>query len=89
MVEPTDAIMPVLHRIQGDLADVKTALNDHTARFDAIDKTLAGHSEKLREMNGYLSFNLGITVRHTSEIDSVRVDIDPIRRRLAALERQP
>jgi hypothetical protein len=85
MVEPTDAIMPILQGIQADIAEIKRS---QAVRFDSIDKTLADHTEKLREMNGYLSFNLGITVRHTSEIDAMRVELDAIKRRLSALEHQ-
>jgi len=74
MAEPIDVIMPVLQRIQSDVAELKrdvTRVND-----------------KLTEMNGYISFNLGITSRHTFEIEAIRKEGEAVKRRLQALEIQ-
>ena len=74
MAEPIDVIMPVLQRIQSDVAELKrdvTRVND-----------------KLTEMNGYISFNLGVTSRHTFEIEAIRKEGEAVKRRLQALEIQ-
>jgi hypothetical protein len=73
MAEPTDVVVPMLQRIQADLVEVK--------------QTLARHGERLSEMNGYLSFNLGITSRQTGEIETLRGEVEAIKYRLGALER--
>ncbi len=82
MAEPIDAIMPMLQRIQSDVADFRRDMAD-------VKRALASQTDKLSEMNGYLSFNLGITSRHTFEIDALRKEGEAIKDRLRALEVQP
>ena len=81
MVEPTDAVMPVLKRIQSDVGEVKRDVSD-------IRGTLAEHGEKLDAIEGYLTFNLGITQRHTADIESLKEQIASIKRRVTALEKR-
>ena len=95
MVEPTDAIVPILQRIQGDIAGVKGDLADmrrvqdeHTRRFGEIGEVLSQHTRQLSEINGYMSFSLSIVSRHTGENEAVRGELDAIKRRLARLEAQ-
>jgi len=63
MVEPTDGIMPILQRIQGDIAtikgdhvDIRRVQDDHERRLDEIVTVLAHHTGRLNEMNGCISF---------------------------------
>jgi predicted nucleic acid-binding Zn-ribbon protein len=88
MAEPTDVIIPILQRIQSDVGELKRDVADVKLDVAEIKTTLGRHSEKLNEMNGYLSFSLNITARHTTEVDTLRDEIDAIKRRLATLERQ-
>jgi hypothetical protein len=80
--EPIDAILPILQRMQGDLGELKRD-------FAALRKSFDAQIEKLREMNGYLSFNLGVTSRQTFEIDDLRKEGEAVKSRLRALEAQP
>ena len=57
MVEPTDAIMPILQRIQADIATL-------TRKIEAQGEILAQHSEKLSAIEGYLTYQLGISPHH-------------------------
>ena len=57
MVEPTDAIVPILQRIQGDIAGVKGDIADmrrvqdeHTRRFGEIGEVLSQHTRQLSEI---------------------------------------
>jgi hypothetical protein len=68
VAEPTEAILPILQRIQADISDIK---------------------QKLHEMNGYISFNLGISSRHTFEIEELRKEGEAVKSRLRTLEAQP
>ena len=79
MAEPTDAILPILQRMQTDLGDIRRDIA-------ALRKSAETQEEKLREMNGYLSFNLGITSRHTFEIEDLRKEGEAIKQRLRSLE---
>jgi hypothetical protein len=56
MVEPTDAILPILQRIQTDVATL--------ARDVALlNRKVDSHTEKLDAIEGYLTYRLGITSR--------------------------
>ena len=88
MVEPTDAIMPILQRIQADIADIRRVQDDHTNRLTEMGEALTQHTRQLNEMNGYMSFSLSIITRHTGENEAVRGELDAIKRRLARLEAQ-
>ena len=82
MAESTDVILPILQRIQSDVADLKRDVAD-------LKQGMADVNTKLSEMNGYLSFNLGITSRHSFEIDAIRKEGEAVKRRLHVLEIQP
>jgi hypothetical protein len=93
VVEPTEAIMPILQRIQGDIAtikgdlvDIKRVQDGHGRRLEEIVTVLAHHTGRSNEMNGYISFTLNTVSRHTGENEAVRVELDAIKRRLARLE---
>ena len=81
MVEPTDATMPILLRIQGDVAGINK-------RLDEIVTVLAHHTGRLNELNGYMTFSLSTVTRHTGENEAFRAELDAIKRRLARLEAQ-
>jgi hypothetical protein len=88
VVEPTDGIMPILQRIQGDIAGVRGDIAGINQRLDEIVTVLAHHTGRLNEMNGYISFTLNTVSRHTGENEAVRSELDAIKRRLARLEAQ-
>jgi hypothetical protein len=85
MPEPTDAIVPILQRIQADLAETKRDLG---RRIDANGATLTRMGEKLEEMNGYLTYQLGITGRTVADLETLKTEIAAIKRRVEALEQQ-
>ena len=74
MVEPTNAVMPILKRIQSDVADVK--------------RVQAEQNEKLDSIEGYLTFNLGISQRRGADIESLKEQVAAIKRRVTALEKR-
>ncbi len=86
MPEPTDAILPILQRIQPDLADLKRDVADLKRETAEVHAVLDDHTRRLSEMNGFLSFSLNVTTRHSTEIDVLRDDISALKRRVATLE---
>jgi hypothetical protein len=80
MPEPTDAVLPILRRIQGDLADTRQVLGRHT-------EMLERQGEKLESIEGYLTYELGMSTRARADIQAIQTEIKVIRKRLAALER--
>jgi hypothetical protein len=86
-VEATDGIMPILQRIQGDvagikgdIADIRRVQDDHGRRLDEIVTVLAHHTGRLNEMNGYISFTPNTVSRHTGENEAFRGELDAIKR---------
>jgi hypothetical protein len=80
MVEPTDVIMPILQRIQTDVATVARDLVALTRKVDA-------HTGKLDAIEGYLTYQLGISSRTIADVETLKNDIREIRRRVEVLEK--
>jgi hypothetical protein len=51
MPEPTDAVLPILRRIQGDLAETRRELG----------RKIDSNAERLEAIEGYLAYELGLT----------------------------
>jgi hypothetical protein len=79
MVEPTDAILPILQRIQADVADMKRDV-------DKINATLAQHGKKLDAIEGYLTYQLGISSRTIADVEALKNEILEIKKRVEVLE---
>jgi hypothetical protein len=79
MVEPIDAILPILQRILADVADMKREI-------DKINITLGQHGRKLDAIEGYLTYQLGISSRTIADVEALKSDILEIKRRVEVLE---
>ena len=84
MAEPTDAILPILQRIQADVAETKRELG---RKIDGATAMLTQHSEKLESIEGYLTYQLGITGRTVADVEALKAEIAAIKKRVDALER--
>jgi len=71
MVEPTDAIMPILQRIQTDVATIARDLAALARKVDA-------HTGKLDAIEGYLTYQLGISSRTIADVETLKSDIREI-----------
>jgi len=79
MIEPTDAILPILQSIQADAADTKREI-------EKIRVTLGQHGRKLDAIEGYLTYQLGISSRTIADVEALKSDILEIKRRVEVLE---
>ena len=79
MVEPTEAILPILQRMQADAADTKREIEN-------IHVTLGQHGRKLDAIEGYLTYQLGISSRTNADVEALKSDILEIKRRVEVLE---
>jgi hypothetical protein len=79
MVGPTDAILPILQCIQADVADTKRDV-------DKINVTLAQHGKKLDAIEGYLTYQLGISSRTIADVEALKNEILEIKKRVEVLE---
>ncbi len=79
MPEPTDAIMPILQRIQADLAELKREQAEHRAET-------AKNGETLEAIQHYFVYQLGLTGKNGADIDFIQEQIKAMEARLSALE---
>lgn len=79
MPEPIDAIMPILQRIQTDLAELKRDHAEHRAET-------AGNSQTLEAIQHYFVYQLGLTSKNGAEIDLIQEHIKAMEARISALE---
>jgi len=84
MPEPTDAVLPILRRIQGDLAQARRELG---RKIDKNSETLAHHTERLDSIEGYLTYELGLSTRARADIQAIQAEMKTMKKRLTALER--
>jgi len=79
MAEPVNATEIILRQIQETLAAHTNRFDDITARFDKLDKRLDEHHEAIITALG-MSANSGV------RLESVRRELDELRRRIQRLE---
>ena len=75
MAKPTDAVMPILKKIQQDLGELKRGQKGLEGRFDALN-------ERMDAFEGYFTFTMGLTQQNKANIDLVRRDVSEAKRRL-------
>jgi len=82
MSEVTDLVMPVLQKIQADLADVKRVLALHSEKHEE-------HTRGFEDMEIYLAYATGLASQSKADVQSVKAEIRTIKKRLETLELQP
>ena len=82
MSEVTDLVLPVLQKIQGDLADVKRVLAEHTELHKE-------HRQRFEDMEIYLAYGTGVETQNKLDVRNVKTEIKKIKQRLDTLEKQP
>jgi len=68
MPEPIDAIMPVLQRIQADIADSKRDLGD---KIDRLSAQAAENTQKLDAVEQYIIYRLGLTSKNSVDVETL------------------
>jgi hypothetical protein len=79
MSEVKDLVMPILQRMQADLADVKRDLTE-------VKRVQAEHTE---EIEIYLAYATGLASQNKADVQSVKSEIRTIKQRLEAPEVRP
>lgn len=75
----TDLVMPVLQKIQTDLADLKRDVS-------SVREILVGHGEKLDELEIYTAYETGIGSQNKADLQDIRKKIKAMEQRLSVLE---
>jgi hypothetical protein len=81
MVESTDVILPILQRIQTDIAAL-------TRGLASLSQTVDSHTEKLDAIEGYLTYQLGIGSRTIADVEGLKSDIREIKKRVEVIEQR-
>ena len=79
MSEVTDLVMPILQRMQSDLADVKRDVA-------SIKTTLSHHTEKFEELEIYTAYETGLGTQNKADLLAIKKTIKSVEQRLNALE---
>ena len=83
MPELTDAVLPILQRIQSDLADARQSLE---AKVNNVAEMTLHNSEKLEAIEGYVTYQMGMTTQNQADVEALKKEIIGIKKRLDALE---
>jgi hypothetical protein len=73
--EVTDLVLPILQRMQADLADVK--------------RVQAEHSRQLEDIEIHLAYATGIASQNKFDVTSVKTELAKLKRAIEAREPQP
>ena len=86
MSEVTDLVMPILQKIQQDVADsrrgLETRMTGLSDKFDALSK-------RMDTFEGYFTYTMGLTNRNTADINAIRQEIDVLKRNFKPTEVAP
>jgi hypothetical protein len=88
MSEVTDLVMPVLQRIQADLADVKRVLALHSEKHDDHTRRFEEHSRRFDDMEIYIAYETGLSAQNKVDLQAIRKRVEAVEKRLTALEPQ-
>jgi hypothetical protein len=74
MSEVTDIVLPILQRIQSDVAELKRDLSD-------TKRDLAGKmdvlTERMEEFEGFFTYSMGLTSQHKLAITRLHSEVCP------------
>lgn len=81
MATTGDAVLPILQKIQSDIARVAGTL-------DAQGRIMADHSTKLASIEDTMSFPLGRLAIQANDIEALKGEMRDLKRRVADLEQE-
>ena len=79
MSEVTDVIVPILQRMQGDLADLKRDMA-------SLKQILSEHSQKFEELEIYTAYETGLGTQNKADLQAIKKTIKAMEQRLSSLE---
>ena len=86
MSEPIDAMMPILQRIQADLAETKRDLG---AKIDKLAEQVSAATVTLEAIQRYFIYQLGMTSRNEADIEHIHEEIKAMVAQISVLEARP
>ncbi|MDX2265252.1 MAG: hypothetical protein NW215_09810 [Hyphomicrobiales bacterium] len=72
MAEPIDVILPILQRIQADIAEIRREQKEHRGETAELN-------ERLEALSGYITYQMGLTSSHKVDIEAMQVEMNEIK----------
>lgn len=89
MPEPIDMIVPMLQRMQTDIADIKRDTTRISDRMTAVEQRMGGLEERFEAIGTYITFTTGLHAQNRADVETHAEEIIEIKKRLDALESAP
>lgn len=90
MAEPQDAVLPILAKIQDEIAKGFKRIDN---RFSALEAKVNDIAESVIDARGEIAdvrrdmlMHLGLTTKHRADFEELREDVADLKSRIAALE---
>jgi septal ring factor EnvC (AmiA/AmiB activator) len=79
MPKPIDAIMPVLQRIQADLAEVRKDIQRVDRKVDTVSADVRGVSDRMDAFEDYFTYTMGLTSQNKADIARLRKELQALK----------
>jgi septal ring factor EnvC (AmiA/AmiB activator) len=79
MPKPIDAIMPVLQRIQADLAEVRKDIQRVDRKVDTVSADVRGVSDRMDAFEDYFTYTMGLTSQNKADIARLRKELQDLK----------
>jgi len=89
MPKPTDAIMPVLQRIQTEIAGIKKDIQRVDKKVDNLTAEVKSVSARMDAFEDYFTYTMGLTERNKADIARLGSQHRDMLARIKALEDKP
>jgi uncharacterized protein YpuA (DUF1002 family) len=86
MTKPDDAVLPILQKIQEEVAAVRKDQRKHTERLVDLTDAVMETQDVLGEMRKDSLIHLGLTTKHRLDVDHLRDEMKKLKDRVAVLE---
>mgnify|MGYP001374606118 CR=1 FL=1 len=86
MAEPKDGILPILNRIQDDIAIVRKEQQAAKERLIAITDAVLNTQDEVSEIRKDNLRHLGLTTKHHMEFEDLLEEVKSLKVRVSALE---
>ena len=90
MVEPQDAILPILVKIQDDMAKgferIDSRFSALEAKVNDIAESLLDARTEIADTRRDMLMHLGLTTKHRADFEELREQVADLKTRIAALE---
>jgi outer membrane murein-binding lipoprotein Lpp len=86
MAEPKDAVMPVLRKIQDELAAIRKDNKAMRSRVDGISDAIGDLNDKFDDLDVRMTYHLGLTSQHKHDFKTINAKIKSLASRVSTLE---